>query len=111
MPIKVCDADGKASHENIAKGVIYAVDNGANVINLSLGGIYTEVLANAIKYATERGSVVVMAAGMKPNNYQFENGISMATAYVSGVAALMLNANPCLTPEEIQAIITDTAIT
>jgi subtilisin family serine protease len=48
---------------NIAAGIKYAADNGADVINLSLGGAYSSEIEDAVQYATAKGSVVVMAAG------------------------------------------------
>ena len=64
MPIKVLNFDGEASDFNIARGIRYAVDNGATVINLSLGGPgASDTLQNAVNYATGRNVVVVAAAG------------------------------------------------
>jgi subtilisin family serine protease len=64
MPIKVLDASGNGSFENAARGIIWAADNGAQVINLSLGG-YTSssLLQDAINYALQKGVVVVAASG------------------------------------------------
>jgi len=72
MPIKSLE-DGSGAFEEIAVGIRYAVDHGADVVNLSLGalpgvqaltitGVETSV-TDAIAYATEHGVLVVAAAG------------------------------------------------
>ncbi len=38
IPVKAMDDNGVGTYENVAKGIIYAVDNGAKIINLSIGG-------------------------------------------------------------------------
>lgn len=64
MPIKVLSAGGSGSVGGIAEGIQWAADHGARVINMSLGGpFYSQVLAKAVRYAHERGVVVVCAAG------------------------------------------------
>lgn len=56
------DADGKES--DIALAVLYAADNGADVINMSLGGdLDVPALREAVRYAINRGIVVIAAAG------------------------------------------------
>jgi len=166
MPVRVLDTFGDGSLNNIAAGIRYAADNGANVINLSLGSEFnsSNVVNDAIQYANNKGSVVVMAAGnaglgqpgyparnadrwgiavgsidvsgrmdddsnragSRPldyvvapgvdiysttpdNTYETYSGTSMSTAQVSGVAALVLNANPNLTPAQVEYILTTTA--
>lgn len=62
MPVRVLGPNG-GLQTDISAGIRYAVDNGANVINLSLAGNYTsEIESAAIQYAAENGVVVVMAA-------------------------------------------------
>ncbi len=71
MPIKVGNADG-APVSVIAQGVYYAVDHGANVINLSLGSdTPSATLEDSIKYAYNHNVIVVAAAGNKPDQASF----------------------------------------
>ena len=64
LPVKVMDAWGSASHSTIAQGIEYAVQQGARIINLSLGGDWpSSTLQNAINYAWSNNVVVVAAAG------------------------------------------------
>ncbi len=64
MPLRVLGNDGYGWTSDIISAVRWAADNGAHVINLSLGGSgYSQAMADAISYASGRGSVVVMAAG------------------------------------------------
>ncbi|GIF81251.1 S8 family serine peptidase [Catellatospora bangladeshensis] len=63
MPIMVFSGE-YAYDSDIAEGVIWAVDHGAKIVNMSLGGAgQTPVLHEAIKYAVGKGVLVVVAAG------------------------------------------------
>ncbi len=64
MPIRVLDDEGYGYISDIIAGIRWAADNDADVINLSLGGGgYSQAMADAVAYASDLGSVVVMAAG------------------------------------------------
>lgn len=61
---KVLGDDGSGAYSWIAKGITWAADNGAKVINLSLGGTApSKTLESAVNYAWNKGVVVVAAAG------------------------------------------------
>lgn len=70
LAVKVLDASGSGIIENVIKGIKYAADLGAEIINMSLG-IFKKYLSApllasfqaAVDYATHKGSVIVTAAG------------------------------------------------
>ncbi|RST58825.1 peptidase S8 [Siminovitchia terrae] len=63
LPVKVLDASGSGDTDKIALGIKYAVDNGADVINLSLGGPYSRVIEEMLKYAASKNVTIVAASG------------------------------------------------
>jgi serine protease len=64
MPVKVLNHFGSGTSADISDAIRFAADNGAQVINLSLGGGgYSQVMADAVKYARAKGVTVVAAAG------------------------------------------------
>lgn len=175
MPLKVLNARGIAeSEQRVAEAIYYAVNNGARVINMSLGGDpgsgIDPALEAALRFARQSNVAVVIAsgndrqelgarqpadpafaatlsdlaitvggvgidrrlyldsnpAGATPLDfvvapgvnvkstvpggiYDYYDGTSMATPHISGIIALMLSANPNLTPAEIEDILTATA--
>lgn len=197
MPVKVMDVDGIGTAADVADGVLWAVNNGADVINLSLGGPdISRAERQAFQVAEAFGVVVVAAAGngdeqgvgepvllypaalpsvisvgavgydetrasysnyglgedgtildlMAPGGdfvdlnedtfvdgvlqntylhfcgapsdppdftnflYCFSIGTSMAAAHVTGVAALLLSADPSLTPNQVREVLTCSAL-
>ncbi len=64
MPVKVLSSRGWGTMADVAEGIRWAADNGAQVINLSLGApIKSKVVENAVTHAYKKGVVVVAAAG------------------------------------------------
>jgi thermitase len=69
MNVKVLGDDGVGYWSWIAQGIIWAADNGAKVINLSLGGSSgSSTVESAINYAWNKGVVIVAAAGNYGNS-------------------------------------------
>ena len=64
MPVKVLSGRGSGTLADVADGIRFSADHGATVINMSLGGPFPDsTMANAVKYAYNKGSIVVCAAG------------------------------------------------
>lgn len=65
MSVRVLDSTGTGLSSSIIAGIEFAVDQGAKVINMSLGfqGAFDQVFSNAISYARDHDVVVVVAAG------------------------------------------------
>ena len=139
MDVKVLGDSGSGLYSDMISGITWAADNGANVINLSLGGtMASSALESAVNYAWSKGVVVVAAAGNSasaapfypayyanvmavaattdldklasfsnygdwvdvaapgisiystiPGGYGYMSGTSMASPFVSGLAALL----------------------
>ncbi|PLS03675.1 S8 family peptidase [Neobacillus cucumis] len=91
IPVKVMGADGTGGSFYVAKGIRWAVDHGADVINLSLGNYQTcDVLESAVDYANEKNVVVISAAGNDNTN---QRSYPAAYAGVLGVAAVDWDGN------------------
>lgn len=64
LVIRIGDAMGYASYEDMASAFIYAADNGARAVNISFGGYYdSETVRQAVDYAWSKNSVIIAAAG------------------------------------------------
>lgn len=64
IPVKVLGSTGSGSSSDIIEGIIWAADNGAKVINMSLGGTdYSQAYQDAVNYATNKGVLVIAAKG------------------------------------------------
>ena len=162
MPLRVFDDDGNGSTSDMASAVRYAVDNGADIINMSIGSTSTRNLTLALEYAQQKNVLIVAAAGnggakspnfpatfsseldniisvgsharsqhlsstsnhvgssgavqvdapgvgvestVSSNKFDISSGTSIATAHVSGIAALALSANPDIDVAQLRSAI------
>ena len=163
MPVRASFKFGGGTYiqnDDAAAAIVYAADNGANIINMSWGDtVRAFIIEDAIEYAYNRGCVLIGAAGNSAvsgsyypaglktvisvaglgrerqmwdgsnfgatiniaapaeeilstalnGEYRKRSGTSMAAAHVSGVAALVLSANPRATNTEVQEKLIGTA--
>jgi serine protease len=92
MPVKVIDSmwddimgsPFEGTDDVVARGVRYAVDNGAKVLNMSIGraGPPSPLLQEAIVYATSHGAFVSIAAG---NDFEVGNPTEWPAAYAPSI--------------------------
>ena len=84
---KVLNDKGSGAYSGIANGITWATDNGAKVVNLSLGGSSrSTTLENAVNYAWSRNVIVVAAAGNSANPSK-----TYPAAYVNAIAVAATN--------------------
>jgi serine protease len=155
IPVKVLDSTGSGYDSDVADGIIWAAQQGARVINLSLGGTYSQTDCNAVSVAESMGGLVVAAAGNSsssaptapaacpgavgvaatdeldlpasfsnfgspdvfvsapgvdiystwPGTYAWEDGTSMASPFVAGIAALRFGEHPESTPADVRRVL------
>jgi subtilisin family serine protease len=65
MNVKVANDAGKCEPSVVARGIVWAVDHGAKIINLSLAMVASRDLEQAVNYAWSQGAILVAAAGNK----------------------------------------------
>lgn len=88
MPLKVANFVGQARSTNVAAAIYYAVDHGAAIINLSLGGeLITELEKEAARYAAERGVLLVVSAGNRGMPVEKHGYAGLPEALVVGALA------------------------
>ena len=68
LPVKVLNYYGNGDDFVIGKGIVWAADHGADIINLSLGGAAESGgLCDSVEYATSKGALVVAIAVVVQN--------------------------------------------
>ena len=69
MPVKVLDSNRSGNSTVLARGIRYAIDMGARILNVSINGdTTTPDLTAALKYASDKGATVVASAGNNSRN-------------------------------------------
>jgi subtilisin family serine protease len=163
IPVKVLDSNGSGYDSDVANGILWAAQHGARVINLSLGGDYSQTDCDAVYMAEHTyGSLIVAAAGNESSSapsapaacpgavgvaatdqfdspasfsnfgspdvfvsapgvgiwstlwpttspYASEQGTSMASPFVAGLAALRFGEHPEATPADVRRVLAVTA--
>ncbi len=159
MPVRITnDPTGYAYWSDVARGLNWAADNGADVANISYGVSNSATVASAAQYMRNKGGVVVVSAandgvdpGYTDNPYMISvsatdsadakaswsnygafvdvaapgvsiltttrgggygnwNGTSFSSPATAGVVALIMSANPSLTPDDIEKILENSAV-
>ncbi len=89
LPVRVLDTSGAGSSIDVAAGIRYAADMGAQIINLSLGGGYSRAIEQAIDYAGRLGSLVIAAAGNESSGVPgYPARFSASMSHVLSVGAI-----------------------
>jgi thermitase len=91
MNVKVADDMGKCEPSVVAKGIVWAVDHGAKVINISLTMTASRNLEEAVNYAWSQGAIIIAAAGNKGTSEP-----SYPAYYVNCIAVAGTNENNSL---------------
>lgn len=86
MSVKVCSVLGGCN--GVTQGILYAIDNGADVINMSLGGWFAKsaypgavsAYNKIFNYAAQQGVTIVVAAGNDANDLDTHKNIAIKNA-------------------------------
>ncbi|PTM59563.1 S8 family peptidase [Desmospora activa] len=89
--VKVLDDSGSGSYSGIAQGIEWAINNGMDIINMSLGGSASSaVLQSAVERAYNSGVVVVAAAG---NSGSGTDTVGYPAKYPEAIAVAAVNSS------------------
>lgn len=159
LPIRVTNrSDGYAYFSDIARGLTWAADQGAQVANISYGATPSSAISSAARYMKSKGGLVVVAAGNSGSDLGYadnpdlisvsatnssdaitswssygnyidvagpgagivttkmnnaigsSSGTSFSSPATAGVVALIMSANPHLTPSEVESILKSSAL-
>jgi thermitase len=106
ISVKVFDSKGRSSQQKIINGMIEAVDRGATVLSMSLGGPSSDEAQNlykqAVAYANKKGAIVIVAAGNE--NMDASERVPASVAGVITVSALDSNLQKAVFSNEISKL-------
>ncbi|MGY2127450.1 S8 family serine peptidase [Blastococcus sp. SYSU DS0617] len=86
LPVKVLDDTGSGTTDSAAAGIVWATDNGADVINMSYGSPWAAAAqTSAIAYARSRGVTVIAAVGNDDLSIPFYPAADPGVVAVSAV--------------------------
>lgn len=90
MIVKILDQNGTGTTERAVRGIEYAVNNGAQVINASWGGtLFDQVLFDTIQWANDKGVLFVCAAGNEPkDNDTDDKPIYPASFHIANIVSV-----------------------
>jgi len=97
MNVKVADDKGRVQASAVAEGIVWAVDNGASVINISVElREPSPELEEAVNYAWSQGAVIIAAAGNEGNDSPiypayYENSLAVAAIRQNDTLAPLSN--------------------
>ena len=83
LPVRIFNSDGTGTYTDLIEGIVYAVEQGADVINISGSGAEdSPFLQMAIDYAEENGVLVVVAGGVNQLGYpaSYESTIAVGAS-------------------------------
>ncbi|MGH7142570.1 MAG: S8 family serine peptidase [Planctomycetota bacterium] len=87
LAVKVLDSTGSGYDSDIGDGIVWATDNGAQVINLSVGGTDpSSYLLNAVQYAASKDVILCAAAGNSGPPTSGNDDITYPAAYSECIA-------------------------
>jgi thermitase len=97
MAVRALDGDGSGSTADIAAGIAYAANQGADVINLSLGGPGSDkAMSDAVDLAASKDVVVVAAAGNEGSNNDTAPAVPCALPQANLICVAALNQSGAL---------------
>ena len=115
--VKVCIVFNTCSTAAILNGIVYAVDHGADVINMSLGGAFLKsanpgfvsVINSVFNYANSRGTLIVVAAGNSAADidhtgniyFTYCNSPHVVCVSATGPTAAPTSAGPFTNPDAV----------